>query len=76
MGNSTLDCLVFGRKAGTAAAEYVKSYKGSPKLTLEHLHKYIKMLKEAGIKKKNRAPILLPDYRGKAVLARMIDILT
>ncbi|MBA7649322.1 hypothetical protein ES703_57119 [subsurface metagenome] len=24
---------------------------------------------------KNRAPILLPDYRGRAVHARMIDIL-
>ena len=28
-----------------------------------------------GVHGKNRAPILLPDYRGVAVLARMIDTL-
>ena len=28
-----------------------------------------------GIEEKRKAPILLPDYRGKAVLARMIDVL-
>jgi succinate dehydrogenase/fumarate reductase flavoprotein subunit len=75
MGNSTLDCLVFGRRAGKTAAQYVKSNKGDVKLTLTHVERYIEMLKKAGIKKKMRAPILLPDYRGKAVLARMIDIL-
>jgi succinate dehydrogenase / fumarate reductase flavoprotein subunit len=75
MGNSTLDCLVFGRRAGIAAAEYVKSYKGNGKMTLKHVDRYIEILKIAGIKKKMRAPILLPEYRGKAVLARMIDIL-
>jgi hypothetical protein len=32
------------------------------------------MLEEAGIKPIRRAPILLPDYRGKAALARMIDV--
>ncbi len=73
MGNSTLDCLVFGRRAGMAAAEYVKKVDFG-KLTLDHLTRYINMLKEAGIKPERRAPILLPDYRGKAVLARMIDI--
>jgi len=33
------------------------------------------MLNESGIDEKRKAPVLLPDYRGKAVLARMIDIL-
>ena len=28
-----------------------------------------------GIDEKNKAPVLLPDYRGKAVLAGMIDVL-
>jgi hypothetical protein len=32
------------------------------------------MLKKAGIKPERKAPIILPDYRGKAVLARMIDV--
>jgi succinate dehydrogenase/fumarate reductase flavoprotein subunit len=74
MGNSTLDCLVFGRRAGVNAGEYVKTHKNSSKLTLSHLQSYVQMLKEAGVKPTRRAPILLPDYRGKAALARMIDV--
>ena len=75
MGNSTLDCLVFGRRAGICSAKYVRSVKSNEKLTLEHVKQYISMLKEAGIKSKRKAPILLPEYRGRAVLARKIDIL-
>lgn len=75
MGNSTLDCLVFGRRAGMYAAEYVKSTKSKEKLTLEHVKKYINMLEEAGIKPERKAPLLLPEYRGKEVLARKIDII-
>jgi succinate dehydrogenase/fumarate reductase flavoprotein subunit len=75
MGNSTLDCLVFGRRAGIAAAEYVKTCKANGRLTLEHLQTYVGMLDEAGVETQRRAPVLLPDYRGKAVLARMIDVL-
>lgn len=74
MGNSTLDCMVFGRRAGMSTAEYVKSVETYGKLTLQHLRRYIEILEEAGIEPKRRAPILLPDYRGKAVLGRMIDI--
>ena len=74
MGNSTLDCLVFGRRAGIAAAEYVKKGVTIGKLTLDHVKKYVKQLEAEGIKTTRRSPILLPDYRGKAVLARMIDI--
>ena len=74
MGNSTLDCMVFGRRAGISAAEYVKSAKGKGELTLHHMNKYIKMLKDANIKPVRKAPIILPEYRGKAALARMIDV--
>ncbi|MEA1964730.1 MAG: FAD-binding protein [Candidatus Aerophobetes bacterium] len=74
MGNSTLDCMVFGRRAGMNSAEYVKSVKSNGKLTLEHVKKYVNMLEEAGIKPGRKAPILFPEYRGKAVLARMIDV--
>ncbi len=74
MGNSTLDCLVFGRRAGIAAAEYVKKGVTVGKPTLDHVKKYVKQLEAEGIKTTRRSPILLPDYRGKAVLARMIDI--
>jgi len=74
MGNSTLDCLVFGRRAGKSTAEYLKSNPQFGKLTLEHLKNYKKMMAEAGIKTTRKAPILFPEYRGKAVLARKIDI--
>jgi len=74
MGNSTLDCMVFGRRSGICAAKYAKTIKRRRKLSLEHMKKYVNMLKKAGIKPERRAPILLPEYRGKAVLARMIDI--
>ncbi len=74
MGNSTLDCMVFGRRSGIYAAEYVKKTKTNGKLSLEHMKRYEDMLKKAGIKRERKAPMLLPDYRGKAVLARMIDV--
>jgi succinate dehydrogenase/fumarate reductase flavoprotein subunit len=74
MGNSTLDCMVFGRRSGIYAAEYVKKTKRNGKLSLEHVKRYENMLKKAGIKRERKAPLLLPDYRGKAVLARMIDV--
>lgn len=74
MGNSTLDCLVFGRIAGMCAAEYVKTVKRTPEVTLRHVDSYVASLKEAGIETKRKAPLLLPEYRGKEVLARKIDI--
>ncbi len=74
MGNSTLDCLVFGRRTGISVAEYLKSDVKHGKLMLEHMKNYVTMLKQAGIDTTRKAPILLPDYRGKAVLARMIDV--
>lgn len=74
MGNSTLDCLVFGRRSGISTAEYLKSNPQHGKLTIDHMNNYVKLLKEAGVDTIRKAPVLLPDYRGKAVLARMIDI--
>lgn len=74
MGNSTLDCLVFGRRSGISTAEYLKSNPQHGKLTIDHMNNYVKLLKEAGVETTRKAPVLLPDYRGKAVLARMIDV--
>jgi len=74
MGNSTLDCMVFGRRGGIYSAEYVKKGVKIGTPGLKHVGRYVKMLRDAGIKTDRRAPMLLPDYRGKAVLARMIDI--
>ena len=74
MGNSILDYSVFGRRAGIFMAEYVKKAEKPSKLTLNHVLRYEKMLEEAGIKTDRKAPMLLPDYRGKKVLSRLLDI--
>ncbi len=74
MGNSTLDCLVFGRRAGITARKLLSGNVQPGRLTLDHLQKYVAEMKNANIETKRKAPIILPDYRGKAVLARMIDI--
>ena len=64
MGNSLLDVIVFGRNAGiSAAAQAKKTRKG--KLTLDHIEKFEKELKKAGIKTELASPKLLPDYRRK-----------
>jgi len=74
MGNSTLDTMVFGRRSGISTAEYIKSGAKQGQLTLKHISKYVKNLKEANIKPTRKSPMLLPEYRGKAALARMIDV--
>ncbi len=74
MGNSTLDCMVFGRRAGIHSAEYVRKGVEIGKPGLKHVEKYVDELKAADIDTDRKAPLLLPDYRGKAALARGIDI--
>ncbi len=73
MGNSLLDYNVFGRRAGIHAAEYVKKVTIG-ELSLDHVRKYEEALMNAGIKTDRKAPILLPEYRGKQVLSRALDI--
>ena len=75
MGNSTLDCLVFGRRAGIAAARFVRERPDPGPVTLGHLERFVEELRAAGVPEGRRSPMLLPDYRGKRVLARMIDLL-
>ena len=74
MGNSLLDYNVFGRRAGLFVAEYVKT-RTVGKLSLDHIDKYNKMLDEANIQSKIKAPIVLPEYRGEEALSRALDIL-
>jgi succinate dehydrogenase / fumarate reductase flavoprotein subunit len=77
MGNSTLDCLVFGRRAGIRAAEYITRHPSPTtdhKVALIHVSRYVRLLRQAGVPKERRAPVLLPDYRGKHALARMVDV--
>ena len=62
MGNSLLDIIVFGRTAGRNAAVKSKDVSlGS--LTLEHIARFDKERKDAGIVTDAVSPKLLPDYR-------------
>ncbi|MBI5599703.1 MAG: FAD-binding protein [Deltaproteobacteria bacterium] len=62
MGNSLLDVLVFGRRAGIAASECAKGLSETPAPTLEHVKKFHGELKKAGIKDPVKGPMLLPAY--------------
>ena len=73
MGNSLLDILVFGRRAGENAASKTKS--GTPgRLTLDHVKKYHADLEKAHIGEKRHSPMVLPDYRRERTKARHIGI--
>jgi len=73
VGNSTADIFVFGRRAGIEASRLVRELP-KPKISLKHLEHYIEELKQINIPESRKAPILLPDYRGEAVLKRIIKI--
>lgn len=66
MGNSLLDIIVFGRRAGKAAGSISKDVEIT-NLTLNHVEKYHKMLKKENIQLSSISPMLLPNYthRGK-----------
>ncbi|TRO47365.1 FAD-dependent oxidoreductase [Candidatus Bathyarchaeota archaeon] len=74
MGNSQLDLYVFGRRAGRFAAERAKTATLGD-LTLDHLDVYEKMLADAGVETDRKAPILLPEYRGKRTLEHQLKML-
>ena len=61
IGNSTLDLFVFGRRAGRSAAQWAKEVKLG-KLTLDHVRRWQKELKEAGLESMPVSPMLLPNY--------------
>ena len=70
MGNSLLDVLVFGRRAGIKASEFAKARKKAGKLNLKHVENYSIEVDKAGIKNGATSPILLPDYAPDHVKAR------
>ena len=62
IGNSTLDIFVFGRRAGKAAARWARQVQLG-KLSLEHVNRWQKNLKEAGLaESRPLSPMLIPDY--------------
>ncbi|GAB4284917.1 MAG: hypothetical protein Kow0092_39170 [Deferrisomatales bacterium] len=73
MGNSLLDVTVFGRRAGTSAAEYVGGLAEEPgEPVLDHVRDYIRELEAAGVERSRIAPMLLPDYTTEDVRKRQL----
>ncbi len=72
MGNSLLDIMVYGRIAGKNAAVYAKEGAKDGKLTLEHVIKYNKEAKEAGVDDDRVAPMVLPDYTDPRIRKRQL----
>jgi len=72
MGNSQLDLIVFGRRAGFNASERAKGEVKIGKLSLEHVNEYEKEVSKLKIEKNKIAPILLPDYVPEHVKKRQL----
>lgn len=64
-GNSLLEVLVFGRRAGREAPIQAKGVElGRP--SLDHVIRFNRACQEAGSPQKALSPMLLPDYRRRA----------
>ncbi len=72
MGNSQLDIVVFGQRAGIYAAERAKNGVKIGKLSLEHVRQYAKAVEALGVPKQRVSPMVLPDYIPDHVKAKQI----
>lgn len=72
MGNSQLDLIVFGRRAGRSAAVRAKESPTPGGLNLEHVKAYNAAVAALGIDRRKIAPILLPDYIPDHVKSRQV----
>jgi succinate dehydrogenase/fumarate reductase flavoprotein subunit len=75
MGNSLLDVVVFGRRAGKAAAVAAAGLRRGGSLGLGHLESFHAELKAAGITRTESSPMLLPDYRRPEVVDKKMGLL-
>lgn len=64
MGNSLLDLMVYGKRAGTTAATRAKSM-SQGKLTLDHLTRFRTEASKHGIASGVTSPLLFPPYTKK-----------
>lgn len=62
MGNSLLDIIVFGRRAGRAASAYAAADPPATGATLDHLARFRRALRDAGVETGIPSPRLIPDY--------------
>jgi succinate dehydrogenase / fumarate reductase flavoprotein subunit/L-aspartate oxidase len=73
MGNSLLDVTVFGRRAGSSAAEYAKGLEGElGEPTMEHVRSWVAELEGVGVDRTRISPMLLPDYTTDDVRQRQL----
>ncbi|MFQ6058234.1 MAG: FAD-binding protein [Anaerolineae bacterium] len=63
-GNSLLEILVFGRRAGREAALRARGIQVRA-LSVEHVARFNQACREAGLPQEIRSPLLLPDYTRK-----------
>ncbi len=73
MGNSQLDIIVFGKRAGFYAAQRSMKIKDAGKLGYEHIKKYNKEVSELGIPREKVSPMVLPDYIPDHVKAKLMQ---
>ncbi|MCK4357461.1 MAG: FAD-binding protein [Candidatus Cloacimonetes bacterium] len=69
MGNSQLDLIVFGKRAGKHAAQRAKEIEIG-KLNLNHIYEYEKEVEKLNIDRTKISPMILPDYTPKEVKER------
>jgi succinate dehydrogenase / fumarate reductase flavoprotein subunit/L-aspartate oxidase len=62
MGNSLLDVIVFGRRAGRAAAAHARAVPPPSRLSLDHVRRFEADLADAGVRNGRVGPMLLPNY--------------
>jgi succinate dehydrogenase/fumarate reductase flavoprotein subunit len=72
MGNSQLDIIVFGRRAGKHASERIKKGIKPGKLSLKHVENYIKEVDTLKIDKTKISPVILPNYIPDHVKAKQL----
>ena len=74
MGNSLLDILVFGRRAGLAAAKAIADGAQVGAASLNHLVEYGKALSDAGLDRGAVSPMILPNYATDEIRSRRWDV--
>lgn len=74
MGNSLLDILVFGRRAGQAAAKAVAGGGATGPLSMAHIRRYGETLSAAGLDRGAHSPMILPNYATDEILHQRWDV--
>ncbi len=72
MGNSLLDIIVFGRRAGKEAVTFAGQVNGRGSLSLEHVRRSEQELAEANIADNQVGPMLLPNYAPAHIQERRV----